>query len=171
MVSHVIESHWFGELPLTLSLVCIYGGGRIHYIGSTTITNSCGKSESSWKIFFFWSSPLLGLDLLLLIPLSSFPCLCRIFFTFLDILEFKFAGPYHRPFCSQFNAMAIFYHLVLASLKTCRSIYSRSSLPLVTLRHSFLSGKSPRHSRESQISSFIRSVESFHIIGRHVTGL
>ena len=35
--SHVILSRGSGELCLMLSLTCIYGGGRVHYVESTTI--------------------------------------------------------------------------------------------------------------------------------------
>ena len=49
MVLHVIVSRWLVHPRLKLSLTCIYGGGRIHYVGST-LTNITRYKKK--KMFF-----------------------------------------------------------------------------------------------------------------------
>ena len=54
MVSHVIVSRWFGKIRLTLSLMCTYGGGRVHYVGSTILMNNVYLFELNHNFFLSW---------------------------------------------------------------------------------------------------------------------
>ena len=120
MVSHVIVSHWLVHSRLTLSLTCIYGGGRVHYVGSTTDSSSDFSTlqvpfPSLWETIP-WMPITIGINVTVMFHI--FLCSFLLFFSsfyFFSVICWN--GKIHEMSSSHFFLLTITRSSLLVSIK------------------------------------------------------